>query len=127
MHKIIPQLNAYFFLGMGIIALIKPHTIVNTFGLTTIEADMRNEVRAVYGGFGLAMSGLLFASSSLPRLEKGIHTTIACSLFGMAIGRSISALIERPQTKVPLYFCILETTLASSLIYHTTIQTSEDI
>lgn len=110
-------LNTSFFAGMGIVALVKPSLVVNTFGLKYIDADMRNEVRAVYGGFGLAVASLLLASNHYPHIEKGIKLTIAASLVGMASGRVISFLIEKPQTQVPLLFCTLESILAGTLIY----------
>ncbi|MEF9994861.1 MAG: DUF4345 domain-containing protein [Acinetobacter sp.] len=117
MKKKFCLLNASFFAGMGIVALVKPSMVVNTFGLKYIDADMRNEVRAVYGGFGLTVASLLVASNHYPQIEKGIKLTIAASLLGMASGRVISFLIEKPQTQAPLLFCALETVLAGTLIY----------
>lgn len=119
MKKFLCLLNVSFFAGMGVVALVKPTMIVNTFGLKYIDADMRNEVRAVYGGFGVAVAGLLVASQHYPQIEKGIKLTIAASLVGMASGRVISFLIEKPQTQMPLLFCALETVLAATLIYST--------
>jgi hypothetical protein len=45
---------AVFFLGMGIYALAAPAALVRPFGITLGESTSRSEVRAVYGGFGLA-------------------------------------------------------------------------
>jgi Domain of unknown function (DUF4345) len=50
---------AVFFLGMGIYALAAPAALVRPFGITLGESASRSEVRAVYGGFGLAIAGVL--------------------------------------------------------------------
>ncbi|MEF9994876.1 MAG: hypothetical protein RR771_10715 [Acinetobacter sp.] len=63
------------------------------------------------------MAGLLVASQYYLQIEKGIKLTIAASLVGMASGRVIPFLIEKPQTQTPLLFCAQETILAGTLIY----------
>lgn len=55
MKKFLCLLNASFFAGMGIVALVKPSMIVNTFGLKYIDADIRNQVQAVYSGLVLLL------------------------------------------------------------------------
>ena len=50
---------AVFFLGMGLYALAAPAALVRPIGITLGESASRSEVRAVYGGFGLAIAGVL--------------------------------------------------------------------
>lgn len=46
-----------FFAGMGCYALAVPDAIIRPFDITLGSAAARSEVRAVYGGFGLAIAG----------------------------------------------------------------------
>ena len=48
-----------FFAGMGVYALAAPAALIRPFGITLGESAARSEVRAVYGGFGLAIAGVL--------------------------------------------------------------------
>ena len=52
-------INVVFFLGMGVCALVRPQFVVSFVKLVPETADARNEVRAVYGGFGIAIAVLL--------------------------------------------------------------------
>jgi len=108
---------AIFFAGMGLLALAAPERITVTFGTLTLTPAGRNEVRAVYGGFGLAMAAMILAASRDPVLARGIYLSIAAALGGMAIGRVVSAAVERPQTFYPSWFyCALETAMALTLV-----------
>lgn len=95
---------AVFFVGMGAIALLAPERIVATFGTPGLTADGRNEVRAVYGGFGVAVGVLLLVAMGTPVLRPGVLAAIATALAGMAGGRLVSALVERPQRFYPCWF-----------------------
>ncbi|WP_342217371.1 DUF4345 family protein [Nocardia flavorosea] len=44
-----------FFTGMGLYALAAPARLVRPFGIAVGTTPGRSEVRAVYGGFGLAV------------------------------------------------------------------------
>ena len=57
---------AVFFLGMGIVALWRPALILGLFGTAVTTSEGRNEVRAVYGGYGVAMGVLLAGSLATP-------------------------------------------------------------
>ena len=72
------------FLGMSAVAFVRPERIVAYVGTTELTRDGRNEVRAVYGGFGLAVALLLGASFVLPAMRAGILISVAASIFGMA-------------------------------------------
>jgi len=106
-----------FFAGMGLVALASPERITVTFGMTGLTPAARNEVRAVYGGFGLAIAAVLWIASRDPLLARGIYLSVAAALFGMAAGRLVSAAIERPRELYPSwFFCGLETLMGSVLL-----------
>jgi hypothetical protein len=69
--------------------------MVRPFGTTLGEAASRSEVRAVYGGFGLAIAGVLgYAAVEGDDIARGITLTVAVALAGMAFGRIVSAVID---------------------------------
>jgi hypothetical protein len=108
---------AVFFLLMGLMGLATPVRIQAPFGTAVQTGDGRNEVRAVYGGFGIAIGALLFAVARTPALRAGVLTTVAVALLGMAAGRVVSALIERPSRFYPCWFyCGLEAAMAAVLL-----------
>jgi hypothetical protein len=83
------------FAAMGLAALLRPAVIWAPFGVEPTTAESRNEVRAVYGGFGLAVAGLMiWSNAAAAAVREGVLLTVAVSLFGMAAGRGISALVE---------------------------------
>lgn len=80
---------------MGTVALVRPAAIWRPFGVVPETVAARSEVRAVYGGFGLALATLLFAAENgTADFRDGVLVTVAVSLFGMAAGRAVSALVE---------------------------------
>jgi Domain of unknown function (DUF4345) len=94
---------------MGAAALVRPADVLAQFGVAVETADGRNEVRAVYGGFGLAVAVLLaVAALGDPATAEGIVVAVAVALFGMAAGRLLSAVRERPTGLYPVwtYFAI---------------------
>ncbi|MFM7212884.1 MAG: DUF4345 family protein, partial [Actinomycetota bacterium] len=68
----------------------------------------RSEVRAVYGGFGLAIAGVLVYAAIDTDLREGIALTVAIALFGMAAGRLVSAAIDRSMSKVAALYLAIE-------------------
>ena len=107
---------AAFFLGMGVFATVWPTGIVRLFGTTSLTVAGRNEVRAVYGGFGIAVALVLAWSQQRPDLEQGIVLAVALSLAGMALGRLVSFAIDRQIAIVPVVFFLLEAALAGFLL-----------
>ncbi len=108
---------AIFFAGMGALALLAPEHILRTFGTTALTADGRNEVRAVYGGFGVAVAVLLVLAARSDSIRPGVFLAIAVALLGMAGGRVIAALVERPARFYPCWFyCVVEVALAGLLV-----------
>lgn len=107
---------ALAFLAMGCTALLRPASIGRYFELAIITVDSRNEVRAVYGGFGVAMAGALVIATRVDSLRAGVVACVALALAGMAAGRLFSALFERPG-RWPWVFCAIELAGALSLAF----------
>ncbi len=86
---------AVFFVGMGVYALAAPAALIRPFGVTLDSPTSRSEVRAVYGGFGLAIAAVLgYAAFRGGELQKGILITVGIALAGMALGRTASAILD---------------------------------
>lgn len=117
MQHILVYLVAAFFAGMGLVALLQPERVLAFFGTRQLTRDGRNEVRAVYGGFGMAVAMLLLCTLSLlPAERDGILLAIAVALLGMAAGRVISTLFDGPPGRWPLVFFAVELMLAAMLL-----------
>jgi hypothetical protein len=87
---------AFLFAAMGLATLARPQIIPATFGVTEATIESRNEIRAVYGGFGIAIAAVLvWAVASDPVERDGVLIAAAVALFGMAAGRVASGVIER--------------------------------
>lgn len=100
-------LAALFFLGMGLFALARPAALIGPFGITLPIPESRAEVRAVYGGFGLAIAGILLLALMNDSAREGILVTVAAALGGMAFGRLVSGVIDRPKAFYPNWFYFL--------------------
>jgi hypothetical protein len=109
---------AIFFAGMGVVALVRPAAVWAPFGVAPTTAESRNEVRAVYGGFGLAVSALLFAADTgTADFRDGVLVSIAVALGGMAAGRVLSAVVEaKAMIGWPGLFFLVEAGLAALLL-----------
>jgi hypothetical protein len=108
---------AVFFLGMGIVALWRPALILGLFGTAVTTSEGRNEVRAVYGGYGVTMGVLLAGSLATPTpLRSGILLRVAVATLGMAVGRLISFGIDGRAGFYPLLFLGVEVALLASLL-----------
>jgi hypothetical protein len=106
------------FAAMGLAALVKPALIWAPFGVVPSTPESRNEVRAVYGGFGVAVAVLLFVADGMATdFRAGVLATIAIALLGMAGGRVISAFVEpKALIGIPGFFMLLEAGLAAVLL-----------
>ena len=97
-----------FFVLMGGSALARPDFIVGFFGAKAETADFRNEIRAVYGRFGVFLGALLLLSDHLFGAQsEGIFVACSVALFGMAAGRLVSFVFERTGMW-PVFFFFVE-------------------
>ena len=101
---------------MGVGAIAKPAFVPAQFGILELTPAGRNEVRAVYGGFGLFMALALLVALRQPELRDGILFTVGVALGGMAAGRLVSAVIDRAIDRAPLGYLVLEVILAVMLL-----------
>ena len=109
---------AVFFLGMGIFALVRPAGLIRPFGITLPVPESRAEVRAVYGGFGLAIAGMLCLAAADHPAREGILLTVAAALGGMAFGRLVSGLVDRTTAFYPNWFYFLvEVVVGGALLW----------
>jgi hypothetical protein len=107
-----------FFAGMGIYALAAPAALIRPFGITLGESASRSEVRAVYGGFGLAISGVLvYAAVEDGDIRKGILITVGAALAGMAFGRIVSAVLGDRTGFYPNWFYFLVEAVAAAALF----------
>jgi hypothetical protein len=106
-----------FFVGMGCYALAAPAAIIRPFGITLGGAAARSEVRGVYGGFGLAIAGVLgYAAVSGDDVRNGILIAVGAALAGMAFGRVVSAVLDERTAFYPNWFyCLVEALAAAAL------------
>lgn len=109
---------AVFFAGMGLYALVAPAALIRPFGVTLQRPESRAEVRAVYGGFGLAIAGVLVYAALRAGHRDAIAITVAVALGGMAAGRLISAVVDERTRFYPNWFYFLvEIVLAGALLW----------
>lgn len=109
---------AVFFLGMGVYAIAAPAALVRPFGITLGESASRSEVRAVYGGFGLAISGaLVYAAVADGDVRTGILITVGAALAGMAFGRLAAAVLGDRTAFYPNWFYFLVELVAAVALF----------
>jgi hypothetical protein len=106
-----------FFLGMGVYALAAPAALIRPFGISLGDPASRSEVRAVYGGFGLAIAAVLACAALQDGdIRKGILITVGAALAGMAFGRIVSAVVDTRTAFYPNWFyCLVEAVGAAGL------------
>ena len=107
LELLVIALTGVFFAGMGVLALARPAALIRPFGITLPVPESRAEVRAVYGGFGLAITGMLVLALTGHPAREGILITVAAALGGMALGRLVSGVIDRPTAFYPNWFYFL--------------------
>lgn len=108
---------AVFFAGMGLYALAAPAAMLRPFGVTLGNATARSEVRAVYGGFGLAIAAALVYASRTTEVRTGVLVTVGAALAGMAVGRVLSVFDGRTPFYPNWFYCLVEATAAGALFW----------
>ena len=106
---------AVFFLGMGVYAIAAPAALVRPFGIWRWGSlRQQSEVRAVYGGFGLAIAGVLvYAAVADGDVRTGILITVGAALAGMAFGRLAAADWATARRSSPNWFFFLVEVVAA--------------
>lgn len=117
MSTVVIVLNGIFFLGMGVYALARPAAMIRPFGIGLPVPESRAEVRAVYGGFGLAIAGMLALAATNDGLRAGILLTVAAALGGMAFGRLVSGAVDRPKAFYPNWFYFIVEVIAAVVLF----------
>ena len=116
LELLVIALTGVFFAGMGIFALARPAALIRPFGITLPVPESRAEVRAVYGGFGLAIAGMLALAASDAGLRDGILITVAAARGGMAFGRLVSGAVDRPRAFYPNWFYFFVEIIAAAAL-----------
>ncbi len=111
--------SAAAFALMGLAAIIEPSIVTAQFGAGLLKRAGRSEVRAVYGGFGLAICAALVFALRDPELRPGVSLTVGLALAGMACGRVVSLVLDRGIDKLPLLYLLIEALAAAALLYAT--------
>lgn len=105
------------FAAMGGVMLWKPEYLTRLTGVELSTVESRNEVRAVYGGFGVAMALAMFIAMVYSPLSGGILLTSGLALIGMAAGRGYSAWLEMPTNSLIWVFLGIEALLGLMLFF----------
>jgi hypothetical protein len=109
---------AVFFLGMGVYGLARPAALVRPFRMAADSPESRSEVRAVYGGFGIAVAGLLgVAAFDVGEIRTGAVIAVAVALAGMAFGRLVSRLVDTATAFYPIWFYFCVEVVAAALLF----------
>jgi Domain of unknown function (DUF4345) len=110
---------AVFFLAMGLYALAAPAALLRPFGLHADSPESRSEVRAVYGGFGVAVAVVLAVAAidvGGP-IRTGAAVAAGAALGGMALGRVVSRLLDRPTGFYPIWFYFGVEVIGAGLLF----------
>jgi hypothetical protein len=109
---------AAIYAAIGAVGLARPASVPALFGGAAGTPAARTEIRAVYGGFLLALAGTILAASRAPaRIRTGLLASAAAASAGMALGRTAGALAERELSPWPTgAFLAIEAGLAGALL-----------
>jgi hypothetical protein len=105
------------FAAMGAGLIWKPEYVSRLTGVELTTVESRNEVRAVYGGFGVAMAIAMFIAMVSTGLRGGIMVTTGLALIGMAAGRGYSIWLERPANNLIYAFLGLEAVIGLMVFF----------
>ncbi|TLG05343.1 DUF4345 domain-containing protein [Nocardia cyriacigeorgica] len=110
MRFVVLVLAAVFFGGMGLYAFAAPALLARPFRLEVSAPESRYEIRAVYGGFGIAMALVLgWSAAGEGGAHSGAALAVGMALAGMAVGRVVSRLWDAPTAFYPIWFyCLVE-------------------
>jgi hypothetical protein len=103
---------------MGAATLMRPGLIPAMFGSAQPTSEGRTEIRAVYGGFGIAVAvALAWAANTSTNTARGVLLAFGIGIAGMAIGRLIGIVIERSASFHPtVTYLLIEIVAAAALV-----------
>lgn len=104
-----------FLLVQGLLALASPEMVLELTGTHGGSPPARNEIRAVYGGIGLAGAGLLLASGWMAEGET-VRWTLGLLCLGMGASRAAGLVMDWPKAALPVVYLVLELAAAVILI-----------
>ena len=108
---------AAFYAALGAACLAQPERVPAAFGAAEPPPAYRNEIRAIYGGFPLALAAaLIWSTGASEEVREGVVLAAAISTAGMALGRLVSAALERPRSGAPWLWLGVEVVLVALLV-----------
>jgi len=110
---------AFGFTMMGFMALTDPEGAMAYMSAGPLGDDMRNEARAVYGGFGFAVGGLLAYTlwdGVAFAVSKGVRLGMAVIIAGMALGRAVSWIVDGGTSMTIVVFFVGEVLMPLMLL-----------
>lgn len=103
---------------MGGYALAAPAALAKPFRIVVDAPESRSEIRAVYGGFGLAIAAVLTAAAfDVGGIRTGAVVTVAAALAGMALGRLVSRLADSATAFYPVWFYFWVEAVTAALLF----------
>ncbi|WP_030433373.1 DUF4345 domain-containing protein [Allokutzneria albata] len=118
MDTLVISVVAVFFLAMGGYALVAPAALARPFRIRIDTPESRSEIRAVYGGFGLAIAGVLAAAAAdVGGIRTGVVITVGVALAGMALCRLVSRAVDPGTAFYPIWFYFCVEVVAAALLF----------
>ena len=106
------------YLWMGYRGLTDAAGCLALFDVREVPPAMRNEVAAIYGGFGVSFGLLLLvAIFRQSEMSRGIILSLAVLTLGLAAGRIFSFCSSFPENYYPLIFMVLEILMGGFLLW----------
>ncbi|MCB9669887.1 MAG: DUF4345 family protein [Alphaproteobacteria bacterium] len=106
---------AVCFAVMGLVGLVSPATVLELTGSPGGSPFARNEVRAVYGGIGLAVAVALLVTRGTEGGEA-VRWAVGLLCFGMGMSRGVGLVVDWPGVYLPFVYLALELSGAAILL-----------
>lgn len=113
MVRVFLLLNAIFFLGFGVYAVLNAPLLAETLGMTDISSNGLYELRSNYGGVSLG-AGIFFALATLrTNLQRPALFFLFVYTGGYALGRVLALPIDGIPAQNLIAFALFEAITAS--------------
>ena len=116
MNEIAVLAVALFFLLMGFSALFAPDRFAAFVGLKVAHDKGTNELHAVYGGFGIAMSAMAAYAVWVEPIREDLLLALSIALLGMVGGRVYSFIATRRFPALGFLAIAVEVAMALALL-----------